>query len=223
MPISNYSFKRSDWLVCDANSPLLIFKLARQRVHTVSHQQIHRLGYRTILPGLLYCLLLISAGASAQKASFAEEQIQAVFLFHFANFIKWPTVAFAADDSTFNICATEHTALSAALEATIAGETTVDGHAMRLFSPVSAEDLSSCHIVYLPSGYDSDLLVHIQNSGVVSVLTVSDEANFISRGGMIELDYRKGRVRSTINTTALDKAGLKASAKLLQLSTVVSQ
>lgn len=191
-------------------------------MQTILREQVRRLGNKITLSGFLCCLSLLPVGAIAQKVSFAEEQIQAVFLFHFSNFIKWPAVAFAADNNTFNICVTQHTTLSTALEATIAGET-VDGYVMRLISPIKAEDLPSCHIIYLHDGYDPGLLAQIQNSGAASILTVSDGANFISHGGMVRLHYRKGRVRSIINTTALDKAGLKASAKLLQLSTLVSQ
>lgn len=165
--------------------------------------------------------LLLPQSVTAQP-SYADHQIKAVFLYHFTKFINWPETAFPSADSPFNICTTGATQLSEVLASAILGEV-VAGHPLQVISQVGSDQVPTCHILYIPAGYDSQLLWTIKNSGVTTILTVSDDEKFINQGGIIKLESARGRVRPVINTTALDRAKLKASAKLLQLATLVSE
>ena len=53
------------------------------------------------------------------------------------------------------------------------------------------------------------------------VLLVADVPGFASDGGMIGFVFEEGRIRFEINREALDRAKLKASAKLLKLARLV--
>jgi hypothetical protein len=50
------------------------------------------------------------------------------------------------------------------------------------------------------------------------VLTVSDDAQFLEAGGMIQLREVRGRIRFEINLAGAEKAGLRMSSQLLQLA-----
>ena len=165
--------------------------------------------------------LLLPQSVAAQP-SYADHQIKAVFLYHFTKFINWPETAFPSADSPFNICTTGSGPLSEVLTSAISGEV-VAGHPLQVISQVGSDQVPTCHILYIPAGYDSHLLWTSKNSGVATILTVSDDETFINQGGIIKLESTLGRVRPVINTTALDRAELKASAKLLQLATLVSE
>ena len=169
---------------------------------------------------LIWCMLI--AQTSVAQASYADHQIKAVFLYHFTRFINWPETAFASASSPFNLCTTEASDLSEVLESAIAGEA-VAGRPLRLIPGVDLDEIHACQLIFLPAGHNPELLLAIKNLGPTNILTVSDDDDFISQGGIIRLEFSAGRVRPVINTTALDKAHLKASAKLLQLAKLVAQ
>lgn len=180
------------------------------------------LRFPLILGGAL-ALLALSLSVSAQDkvAPYSDHQVKAVFVYHFASFVKWPDSAFSTADSAFTVCTNNSDDLSKMLESALNGET-ISGRKVSVITEVSKKLLSRCQIIYLAKGFDPHLLEEIQQLDTY-LLTVSDDKAFIDRGGMIKLVQRKGRVHPVINKSRLEKAHLKASAKLLQLATIVDK
>jgi hypothetical protein len=58
--------------------------------------------------------------------------------------------------------------------------------------------------------------------GSAKVLTVSDISDFARQGGMIGFVIEDGRVKIQINLQAVNNAGLKISAKLLEVAKIIS-
>jgi hypothetical protein len=98
----------------------------------------------------------------------------------------------------------------------IAGET-LNGRpiAIRLVEPTG--DISGCQVLYVPAEVASKRSI-LQEAGGKPVLTVSDDAQFLEAGGMIQLREVRGRIRFEINLAGAEKAGLRMSSQLLQLA-----
>ena len=54
-----------------------------------------------------------------------------------------------------------------------------------------------------------------------AILTVSDDPQFIRRGGMIQFVFDDNRVRFEINLAAVQRARLNLSSELVKLATAV--
>lgn len=172
---------------------------------------------------LAFILLLFAPHTYADK--FSEDQIKAVFLFNFAGFIRWPVDAFSDTKSPFRFCAlTSQTPIIQALNSVITGES-INGRQLvfQLIKPIDElkkDDIHTCQILFLHKMELTQFAPLIQAIKNYPILTVSDDDDFTSKGGMIALTRTIRRLRPIINNKRLQQANLKASSKLLQLAKI---
>ena len=150
-------------------------------------------------------------------AGFSVQQVQAVFLFNFAQFVKWPPKAFPESAAPLTIGVLGTNPFGGAVEKTVRGET-VDGRRMAVKYSRRAEDLKGCQIVFISQSESARLGAILGAFHGTSVLTVSDIPRFCEQGGMINFILESGNVRFAINTRSAKNAGLQISPKLLRLA-----
>lgn len=175
---------------------------------------------RSTVLRFLFCLLLWSVpplAPEARAAGYSVSQVQAAFLFNFAQFTKWPARAFPQPSSPLTIGVLGANPFGGALESTVGGET-VDGHRMAVKYSRRADDLKSCQIVFISQSEAAQLDATLAAFQGTSVLTVSDVPRFCQRGGMINFIIDGGKVRFEINSSAARSAGLQISSKLLKIA-----
>ena len=93
------------------------------------------------------CALLIWAASSSVWAA-SDNEVKAVFLYHFANFISWPDGTFAALDSPLRYCVLGTSEITPALSKVIEGEQ-AQGRPLVLSQPSQGASLADCHIVFI--------------------------------------------------------------------------
>lgn len=171
---------------------------------------------RTTVLGWLGLLLVVGA-ARAQEARDLEYEVKAAFLLKFAMFVQWPTNALAAD-------------LQVPLVVGILGEDPfggrfdqviktekVNGRPIEVRRARRAAELLDCQVVFICASEAPRFAEVIAAFQPRPILTVADEAGFAAQGGMIGFFKEAGKVRFEINPSAIERAGLKASSKLLQV------
>jgi hypothetical protein len=172
--------------------------------------------------GLL--LLLFSIGASgigrAQEQS-KEYEIKAAFLFHFAQFVKWPPGSFPTADAPFCIGILGDDPFGSALEATVNGET-IDNHLLTVVRSQQIEDLKDCQMIFVCRSEESQVGAILSQLDTKPVLTVSDVESFASDGGDIDFYLSDGKVRFEINPQAARRCQLKISSQLLSLGKIIT-
>ena len=167
---------------------------------------------------LLLLLALPAAGARAgNPVPRAEYEVKAEFILRIAQFVDWTAPPAAGE--TFTICtigenpfghhlndiargASLHGATAAVRSAT---ETTLEGCRVLFIGPDRARELEK--LVTLVADRE--------------ILTVSDSPGFCRRGVMINFYIESGRIRFEANPAALQRAKLRAGARLLQLARIV--
>jgi hypothetical protein len=174
----------------------------------------------------LLCLLMAaqpqlsqSAKTTLVKAS-REQQIRAALVYKIARFVSWPESVLPATGD-FVLCF--HTsdgmqdALSGIEDRRIQGRNAQ----LRAVQRLDSQSIGGCHILYLPDTVgDVPQPVRLQvRAG--SVLVISDNPGAAHRGGMIVLIEERNRIRLEVNLTEVRAAGLRISAPLLQLATVI--
>jgi hypothetical protein len=157
--------------------------------------------------------------ARAQESK--EYQIKAAFLFNFAQFVEWPSAAFADSQTPISIGVLGDDPFGAVLDQTVQGETI---HSRKLVVQRSRrlEDLKGCHLLFISKSEKSRVGDILSGLGSSSVLTVSETESFARRGGIINFYLDGNKVRFEINAQAAQQKGIKISSQLLKLGKAVT-
>ena len=175
------------------------------------------LGKGAALMVMATVCVLVSSAPTAHTAPVREYAIKAAFLYHFAEFVEWPADKLAP--ASITLCVLGKDPFGTALN-TIEGKE-IKGKKLSIKRLAVGQGLASCHILFISTS-EEERLGHILTSlRHASVLTVSEIARFVYRGGMINFVKRKNKMRLEINASVAKQAGLKLSSHLLRLAKVV--
>lgn len=165
-------------------------------------------------------LLLLICGKHfvwAQKSA-GEYQLKAVFLFNFTQFVDWPPAAFASANAPMVIGIWGKNPFGSYLEEAVSGEN-VNGHPLSVQYCKRAEDLKTCHILFINQEEPNKENI-IESVKGQSTLTVSDDSDFLRQGGMIRFFTRNNKIHLQINHELTKSAKLNVSSKLLKLAEI---
>jgi YfiR/HmsC-like len=180
---------------------------------------------KLLVATLMLMSILTQCPPSLSQATSGEGQVKAAFLYNFAQFIQWPSQAFAERDTPFTICATGDP-FEGVLEKTVEGKR-LNGRRMVVRRMTPTDNMQGCHLVYigrLESRRTTEVIKatdHIFAAEGVPILTVGDSEDFINAGGMIRFTEIGDRVRFEINPEAAERVSLRLSSRLLRLADVV--
>lgn len=149
-----------------------------------------------------------------------EYQLKGAFLTKFAAFTEWPAGAFTNATAPIVIGIMRPGLLGPEYEQVLKGQR-ANGHPFALRHIKSREDLEGCHILFINGTSRTRRVDILAGAAKSPMLTVGEGNGFIAQGGIIEFFKDEGRVRFEINVDAAARAGLKLSAKLLQLARIV--
>ncbi|HEX5458470.1 MAG TPA: YfiR family protein [Steroidobacteraceae bacterium] len=162
--------------------------------------------------------LLLAGGLLGGRPALAAptaQQVEAVFLFYFSQFVDWPPGAFADQSSPIVIGVLGADPFDGTLDQAVSGER-VNGRPIVVRRLQSVGEATGCHILYISSSEAPNLPQILDALKGHNVLTVSDLGNFMQSGGMIRFVLIDQHVRLNINARAAQAAGLTLSSKLLR-------
>jgi hypothetical protein len=161
-------------------------------------------------------LLLQGASGWAQTRP-TEYEVKAAYLLNFGRFTRY---AGAAPHSHFDICILGRDPFGQVMD-DIAAHESIDKLPVRVLRITDATQGRSCAIVFI-SLFESERtredLAILEGS---DTLTVSDAADFIERGGMIQLNLQRDHVRFDVNLDAVNRNHLVLSSELLRVASSV--
>jgi len=165
-------------------------------------------------------LVLGFCAASPAAAAPTDYQVKAVFLFNFAQFVEWPSNAFANESSDMVIGILGDDPFGAILDDAVKGEA-VHGRKI-VVKRFSAEDsFDGCQILFISRSESDRTEAVLRSLRGTSILTVSEQDKFCEQGGIINFVRRDQNVRLEINRAVAESAGLKINARLLSLARIV--
>lgn len=190
----------------------------------------------TFAGALLFCLFLalfsnLQAPAvcmekqmEKQVENNVEARVKAAYLVKFTKFIYWDSRAANTRSSTSPII------ISVLGSDPVGGLLDKFSQNQRSGSPIivnrigkDLNDLENCNLLFISKQEAARLPTIFKQLEGSNVVTVSDINNFARRGGMIGFVVDEDRVKLEINLDATNKAGLKISAKLLELSKIITK
>jgi len=182
---------------------------------------------------LLLCFMLILPWTTMPAPSFSHDRqnspkakITALYLYNFLLFVDWPENA-GCDSDTLKVCIFGAPALYEALKS-MEGQR-IGGKKLAIFSLTTPEDLDeSCQVLFAGEKEKPALKELLEKVKGRRILTVSDNTEFISLGGMVSFkdpdtfEKSDGKAkRFIINLSAAQKSGLKIRSRLLRMSDIV--
>lgn len=152
---------------------------------------------------------------SAQGAPDRGYQLRAVFLFNFTQFVEWPDDTFNTQHSPMVIGILGTDPFGHYLEETIAGEK-INGHPLVIKRFTDASEINDCQVLFinLPESKRNRAIELLKGK---NILTVSDDPDFMKRGGMIRFFTSQEKIKLEVNLEATKKESLVLSSKLLRL------
>jgi hypothetical protein len=147
----------------------------------------------------------------------SQSDVEAVYLFDFGKFVRWPG---AGADAPFSICAAAPQPFVDGLQGVVANEH-IEGHSLAVRRVLRAEQTQGCSILFIDASEKEDepaLLAACENK---PMLTVSDLPGFLGHGGMVQFLLVGKRVRFSVNLDAVNHSSLAMSSELLKVAVSV--
>ncbi|MGA2051105.1 MAG: YfiR family protein [Terracidiphilus sp.] len=163
---------------------------------------------------------MIAAFAYAQNRV-SEYAVKAAYLFNFGKFVRFASSDALNSRQSFDICIVGEDPLGHTLDDLTANER-LDGKPVRVVRLKTAAEARGCAIAYISASEGNRLETDLDALRSQAVLTVSDAANFLQRGGMIQFVTVENHVRFAVNLGAVRGAQLSLSSELLRVATSVT-
>ncbi len=164
-------------------------------------------------------------GMFACGYAFAQEtsgQVKALFLYNFANFVRWPTQAFANPSDNLRMCIFGDAQLGSFLDQ-VNGTRIRDKRLQVIRTDALTDIEAGCHILFV-SANKSEHLTQLTNSTKnVYVLSVSDVENFARNGGVVSIIRTSDKLTFEINLDNAVRNGLLISSDLLSMARIVGR
>ena len=174
-----------------------------------------RRRFRALLAVVLLALLGAGLAHADDTPTEADElELEAAYLYKFANFVEWPADAFRDPGHPIVIGVMGADALATQLEGLVRDKTVRGrGFVVRTLQPMG--DLRGVHILFLGDlGRERSQAALLAVEGS-HVLTVSDRRRLSAGGAMVTLVRVKQRLRFEVSMPAVQRSRLRLSALML--------
>lgn len=166
---------------------------------------------------IAFCAMPPATDAESRVSAY---DVESAYLFNFGKFVRLAPDA-ENRQQNFDICIVGDDPLGTTLDALTAHEK-LDGRPVRVLRLKTAAEARKCAIAYISASEGDRLGTDLDMLRGRPVLTVSDAADFMKRGGMIQLIVADGHVRFAVNLDAVRSAGLGLSSELLRVAVSVN-
>jgi hypothetical protein len=147
-----------------------------------------------------------------QQPVYSADEVKAAFLYHFGTYVSWPTPADANDPITIAVLGAARVATE--LESYLPGRT-IGGRRVEVRRVERVEDVSTDEMLFIGTEFNARLAPLITTLGNRPVLVVTDAADGLAAGAMVNFQIVDQRVRFEISLKKAQDSGLVLSSRLL--------
>lgn len=191
-------------------------------LHTESHHFTNWVmalcHYLIVALAASQCLIYPLMSSAQVQAN--EYRLKAALLFHFAEFVEWPTAGRGDTEDPFLICVVGDDPFHGDLEQTVRGKFIAAKMVVTRHIKQPQEGYA-CHLVFIGTNESDRVSQFIATVRHMPVLTVGESDDFLQKGGIIRFCIDERKVRFEVNQEAAENAHLKISSRLLLLAKTV--
>lgn len=181
---------------------------------------------RKILAGILVLLQVVCASRALADANESldrvkEYQVKALFLYNFANFVKWPEEAFANKNSPLKMCLYGTVPFGEFLD--VVNGTLIRDRTLLVLRTTEYDDIKSgCHILFVGIDEKERMEEFLHNLNHLFVLSVGNKEGFTEQGGIVNIHRTKDNAKFEINLAKAISSGLLISSDLLGIARIIN-
>lgn len=165
---------------------------------------------------LLLSILIPLLSPQQSRAQNSDYRIHSVFLYNFTKYFNWKE-----DNShAFVIAILGNSIIKSELEKRFIGKT-VNNKQVQVREFKSVEDISDCHILFLPALQSHKIDAVLTKIQGKSTLLVTDMEGLGKKGSSINFIEVDGKLRFELNKAALQSSGIRASSEIERLSIII--
>jgi hypothetical protein len=157
----------------------------------------------------------------AQTSKPSQTDVQAIYLYNFAKFVRWPAPSTGAPGVPIDICIAGQKAYVDTLAKTVAGEQ-IDARPLTVRAVENPEDEAGCSLLFIGISAKDRLDPLLAATAGKPMVTVSDIPGFLERGGTIQFLLIDNRVRFSVNLESINRSQITLSSELLKVAVTVS-
>jgi YfiR/HmsC-like len=166
-------------------------------------------------------LSLRSSPATEPRNKVARENdLKAVFLFNFTQFVEWPAAAFSDPTEPFVIGVLGEDPFGKSLDDIVADET-VKNRKIVIQRYHNVREITNCHILFISQSESARLGHIIESLNGKNILTVGETDGFSEAGGAIRFLVVQNKLHLRINLDSVHAAQLTISSKLLRQAEII--
>lgn len=169
--------------------------------------------FRT-LGAVLLAFISVSCEAPAQPPPPSRYDVESVYIFDFAKFVRWPA---EAAQGPVTICVAGPSVYTDTLTKIVSGEQ-IDHRPLAVRPIGYPADATDCRILFIADNAKSEIDSLLAATTGKPILTVSDTAGFIHRGGMVEFVTVDNRVRFSVDLAPVARGRIALSSQLLKVA-----
>lgn len=167
-----------------------------------------------------FCCLLFSTSSQADtaaknNASLTSHKMKAMYIYHFANFVRWPD----SQPVSIRFCTLGRDSVTVTLQQLINKKNQTNTPASITALNNIDDAFGHCEILYITANKSRRFKKIPLYTGM---LTVSDSKHFLQNGGMIELRSVKKRVKPAIALDNVKRGQITISSQLLRIALLPS-
>jgi hypothetical protein len=172
---------------------------------------------------VVLCFSLLGARLSAHGQVRSEEyRLKLAFLYNFAKFVDWPADAFPSPQAPLKLCIVGRDPFDSELKQQLS-ERSVNGHPYVIQSLRVGDELTGCHLIFVPAGSDASFPSILRRVGNSSAITVGETMGFAHRGGTVNFVLEGTKLRFEVNLDASQRSRSRISSRLLVLAKLVKE
>ena len=164
-------------------------------------------------------LLLIAGLHGSWAIEAPENEIKAAYLYNFGKFTEWPAIpGNSQKNRPILLCIAGGDPFKGELDKIVTGKT-AQGRPLEVRHLADASEIDSCDLLYVGEDAGRSLLTSVLKAAKEKrVLSVGDAVDFIEMGGSVRLFKDRGKVTFEVSLPAIQQAGLKMDARVLNLA-----
>jgi hypothetical protein len=174
-----------------------------------------------ILIAALLTALPLAWGEKDNSTVSREYQLKAAFLYNFLNFVEWPKEK-VGDSNKIIIGIIGKDPFGGAFETLknkkVKNKKVVIKKFRQFEQTPNAKSLQSCYLLFICPSERENTRKIIETVRKSSVLTVSEQDDFLKKGGIINFYSEENKISFEINRSEAKKAGITIRSQLLRLA-----
>lgn len=165
---------------------------------------------------IIILVVLLFSFSMASKAQDVHK-FQSIFIYNFSKFIQWPA---GYENGEFVIGVLGESPITKHLES-MASVKKVRGQKFKIKKFTSVDQITKCHILYIPSNKSAYLQKCLDGVGGNATLIITDKPGMAESGSGINFLIVDGKPKFELNKASTTKHKLKVSTELSKLAILI--